>query len=150
MLKNQKDSGLKFLSLLKRYGLTINNLRNGKFQLYDTEEIIYQERWNQLIKIWIELQNEHTLTELLFPSKKEELILTNLVDLQIELKANLDSYLDRKRRGKWKGDTSDSQISKIIFSTNSSDEFGVKIQNEINTLSEPIKNELSKQFNIKF
>ena len=47
-------------------------------------------------------------------------------------------------------DTSDSQISKIIFSTNSSDEFWVKIQNEINTLSEPIKNELSKQFNIKF
>lgn len=149
--KIQKENWLRFLSLLKRYVLSISNLRNWNFQLYETEELIYQERWNQLIKIWIELQNEHTLTELIFPGSKEEIKLTQLAELQNDLKINLDNYLDRKHRKAWKWDENDKKIIEIIMkSSNTSDEFWEKIQNEINSLSDPIKAQLSEQFNIKF
>ena len=151
VLKNQKENWLKFLSLLKRYNLSIDNLRNWRFQIYNTEREIYQERWNQLLKIWIELQNEHTLTELLFPNKNEEITLTWLAELQNELKANLDTYIDRKSRNEWRWDRSDVEISKVIFKPdNTSDEFWEKIKNEIEKISNPIKTQLTKQFNTTF
>ncbi len=129
----------------------MDSIRNWSFQLYDTEEIIYQERWNQHIKIWIELQNEHTLIELLFPEWKEEIMLTNLAKLQNELKANLDTYLERKRRETWLWNESDLAIKSILFKLDGiPDAFWEKIKNEINTISNPIKIQISKQFNLNF